>query len=94
MYILRVEFDVPDFAEWKKAFESDPAGRQKSGVSQYRIMRTADNPNHVMVDFDFENSGQAEAFLASLLKVWESVGTKVVNNPVSRIVEAVEIKKY
>ena len=92
MYVLRVEFDVPDFAEWKKAFDSDPAGRQKSGVSQYRIMRTANNPNHVMVDFDFENSGQAEAFSASLRKVWEDIGAKVVNNPESRIVEAVEVK--
>jgi hypothetical protein len=32
MYILRIEHPVPDFEGWKTAFDSDPVGREKSGV--------------------------------------------------------------
>ena len=93
MYLLRAEFEVTDYAEWKKAFDSDPAGRQKSGVSQYCIMRPVNDEKYVLVDFEFEAAAQAEAFLASLRKVWEDVGTKIVKNPAARIVEESEFKK-
>jgi hypothetical protein len=38
MYILRIEHAVPDFAAWKKAFDSGPLGRKRSGVRRYRIL--------------------------------------------------------
>jgi hypothetical protein len=30
--ILHIEYSVPDFDGWKKTFDSDPLGREKSGV--------------------------------------------------------------
>jgi len=39
MYVLRIEHPVPDYARWKKTFESDPVGRKKSGVRRYQILR-------------------------------------------------------
>jgi hypothetical protein len=33
MYILRLEHPVPDFDRWKKAFDGDAAGREKSGAA-------------------------------------------------------------
>jgi hypothetical protein len=50
MFILKIEHPVPDYAGWKKAFDDDPAGRKKSGVRRYRILRPVDNPNYVMID--------------------------------------------
>ncbi len=94
MYILRVEFEVPDYAEWKKAFDSDPAGRQKSGVLQYHLMRSIDDSKYVVIDFEFETAEKAKAFVAALRKVWETVGEKIIRNPLTRIVESVEVKKY
>jgi hypothetical protein len=35
MYILRTEHPVPDYDGWKKAFDSDPVGREKLGVRRH-----------------------------------------------------------
>jgi hypothetical protein len=34
MHVLRIEYSVPDFDEWKKVFDSDPADRKASGVTR------------------------------------------------------------
>ena len=54
MYILQIEHPVPSYEGWKKAFESDPVGRQKMGFRRYQILRPTDNPNHVMIALEFD----------------------------------------
>ena len=66
MYMLRIEHPVPDFDGWKKAFDSDPVGREKSGVHRYRVLRPIDDPNYVMIDLEFDTVSQAEALLAAM----------------------------
>ncbi len=46
MHILRIEHPVPDYDAWKEAFDSDPIGREPSGVRRYRILRPNDDPNY------------------------------------------------
>ena len=94
MYILRIEHPVPDFDGWKKAFDSDPVGRKKSGVRRYRVLRPIDDANYVMIDLDFDTAGQAEALLAAMRVVWGHVEGKIIMKPQARIVEAVETKEY
>lgn len=94
MYILRIEHPVMDFDGWKKAFDSDPVGREKSGVRQYRILRPVDDSKYVMIDLEFDTAEQTEALLAAMRKVWGEVQGKIILNPVARITEAVEVKKY
>ena len=94
MYVLRIEHPVPDFDGWKKAFDSDPVGREKSGVCRYRVLRPIDDPNYVMIDLDFDTRAQAEALLAAMRVVWGRVQGKVMTRPQARIVEAVEAKEY
>jgi hypothetical protein len=65
MYILRIEHPVSDYDAWKAAFESHPIGREHSGVRRYRIMRTKDDPSHVMLDLEFDGLGEAEAVKAA-----------------------------
>src|SRR5579863_10086471 len=36
--ILRIEHPVVDFDRWREAFDSDPEGRESSGVRRYRVM--------------------------------------------------------
>ncbi len=48
MHILRIEHQVPDYDAWKEAFDSDPIGRERSGVRRYHILRATDDPNYVM----------------------------------------------
>ncbi|MCZ7545372.1 MAG: hypothetical protein M5R40_18460 [Anaerolineae bacterium] len=94
MYILRIEHPVPDFDGWKKAFDSDPVGREKSGVRRYQIMRPIDDANHVMIDLEFDTVSQAEALLAAMRVVWGQVEGTIMMNPQARIVEAVETREY
>src|SRR5690348_4090759 len=72
MTILHIEHPIRDFGTWKKAFESDPVGRERSGVRSYQILRPIDDPNYVMIDLDFDSSKVAEAFLATMREVWRS----------------------
>ena len=94
MYILRIEHPVPDFDGWKKAFESDPVGRKKSGVRRYQVLRPIDDANFVMIDLEFDTASQAEALLAAMRVVWSRVEGTIVMNPQARIVETVEAKEY
>jgi hypothetical protein len=93
MHILRIEHPVPDFAAWKKVFDNDPAGRKRSGVRRYRVLRPIDDPNYAMVDLEFDSSGEAEAMLATLRNLWRQVEGRIMASPQARIVEAVESKE-
>ncbi len=94
MYILRIEHSVPDFDGWKKAFDSDPVGREKSGVRRYRVLRPIDDAHYVTLDLEFDTVREAEALLAAMRVVWGRVEGTIIMNPQARIVEAVEIKEY
>ncbi len=94
MPILRIEHPVPDFDGWKKAFDSDPVGREKSGVRRYQVFRSVDDPNYLMIDLEFDSKKEAEALLAAMREVWRRVEGTVMSNPQARIVETVESKEY
>lgn len=94
-YLVRIEHPVPDFAAWQKAFDDDPVGREKLGVRRYKILRPVDDPKYVMVDLEFDGSGQAEKFRAAIRELWRSAEAKgLIANPQARVVEAVENKEY
>ena len=92
--ILRIEHPVPSFEGWKKAFDADPLGRERSGVRRYRVLRPLDDPRLVAVDLEFDDSGRAESFRAALNDLWRRVEGTVVQSPRSRILELVESRDY
>ncbi|HVT39348.1 MAG TPA: hypothetical protein VHE78_09905 [Gemmatimonadaceae bacterium] len=94
MHILQIEHPVPDFDGWKRAFDSDPIGRERSGVRRYRVLRPVDNPKYAMIDLEFDTAPEAEACLAALKKLWPTVEGRVMDNPRARIVEVVDRKEY
>ena len=94
MTTLRIEHKVPNFDGWKKAFDSDPIDRKKSGVKRYSIYRPADDPNYVIIDMEFENSNDAASTLAALRKLWDRVEGTVMINPQARILDVLETKEY
>ncbi len=94
MYILRIEHPISDFEGWKKAFDSDPADREKSGVRRYRILRPVDDKKYVMIELEFDTAKAAEALLAAMRNVWVRVQGTIMTDPKSRIVEVVETRVY
>lgn len=94
MFILRIEHPVSSFDGWKKAFDSDPVAREKSGVRRYRILRPVDNSKYVMIDLEFESVAQAEALLAAMRNIWGRVQGTIITDPKARIVEEVETKDF
>ena len=93
--ILRIEHKVDNFDFWKRMFDNDPIGRQKSDVRRYRIMRPTDDPNYVMIDLEFDGAKEAENFRSALLNLWGTLEEqKIMQNPQLRIVELLETKTY
>jgi hypothetical protein len=90
MHILRIEHSVPDFGGWKKAFDSDPIGRRRSGVRRYRILQAVDDPHYVMVDLEFDTLAQAEGTHLALSQLWGQVGGRIIDQPRARIVAVAE----
>ena len=94
MTIVQIEHPVPNFDAWKKAFDSDPVGRERSGVRRYQVLRPIDNSSYAIVDLEFDNSSKAEAFLAAMREVWRRVEGTIIESPQVRIVEVLESKEY
>lgn len=95
MVILQVEHGVRDYDAWKQAFDSDPVGRKQGGVLRYRILRPSDDPHRVIIELEFDDSSQAEAFRTKLREVWERIGGDVgLESPQARIVDVVESEEY
>jgi hypothetical protein len=88
MHVLRVQHDVPSYEGWKRAFDSDPIGREAGGVRAYRVMRASDAPDHVLIDLEFDDASAAEAFHVKLRALWENAD--VMRNPSARVAEVVE----
>ena len=93
MPILRIQHPIPSYEGWKGAFDSDPVGRERSGVRRYQILRSLDDPNYVMIDLEFDTKSEAEALLAAMRQVWIRVQGSIMSNPQAYIVEQVESKE-
>ena len=91
--ILLVEHRVRDFASWKRAFDGDPVGREEGGVRGYRVSRLAADPNHVVVELDFDDAERAEAFAQRLRALWASAGPRLgLETPTARVLEVIETR--
>src|SRR5687768_12496883 len=60
MATLRIQHVVPSFEAWKRAFDNDPMDRAGSGVRNYHVSRSTDDPNLVMIDLEFGSAEEAE----------------------------------
>jgi hypothetical protein len=96
MPVVHLEHAVTDFATWKAAFDRDPIDRRKLGVRRHRILRPIDDPDYVMVELDFDTMEEAEACRVALGRLWASraAAPALLGTPQTRIVEAVEDRRY
>lgn len=94
MYKLCIEHPVPSYENWKRAFDSDPVGRERMKVRRYQILRPVDAPNYVMIQLEFDTAGDAEALLTAMRAVWSRVEGTIITNPKAQIMEIAEAKEY
>ena len=95
MHVLKIEYPVADYDAWKAAFDRDALDREGPGVRRYRVLRPTDDPGYVMIDLDFDNASEAEAYLGALRRaVLSQQASPVSGEPQTRIVEVVEKREY
>jgi uncharacterized protein YciI len=85
MAVLQIEYDVPDFGNWKAVFDRDPMGRASHGVTRHWIYRAADDSTRVVLNLEFPTDEQARAFRDILQPVWDVSGAQS-----ARILQEVE----
>lgn len=90
MPLLRIQHVVPNFENWKRAFDSDPMDRKESGVSRYEIYRSVEDANFVMIDLQLDTLANAQTLLGKLRHLWDGPGGAVMQNPEAWILETVE----
>ncbi len=78
MTTLRIEHKISNYDGWRKAFDSDPINRKKSGVKRYRIYRPADNPDFVIIELDFDHFEQAQATQTALQNIFPNIEGKLI----------------
>ncbi|MCB0715131.1 MAG: hypothetical protein KDC06_03860 [Chitinophagaceae bacterium] len=78
MTTLKIEHKISNYDGWKKAFDSDPIGRKKSGVIRYRIYQPDDKPDIVIIELDFDNIEQAQATQAALQQIFPNIEGKLI----------------
>jgi hypothetical protein len=91
--IVHAEHAISDFDIWKGAFDRDPLRRKDSGVRRYRIARAVDDPNFLMMDFEFDDESAAQAFDARLRELWgsQTAAPALLGRPQTRLVRCVEV---
>lgn len=98
MAIIVIQHRVADFQAWKKAFDTDPVGRERNGVTRYAIYRPPDDPNYVVVHLEFASLVQAQRLLAALQALWRGVGEKIgfgsAEGVQARVLDEVERVEY
>ena len=94
MYVLNYWHTVPDYAAWKKIFDSDPLGREASGVRRLSIERPLDDEHMVIGELEFDSQGEAESFAGRLQEVWKGPASSVVSNAGYRITEVLVSQEF
>jgi hypothetical protein len=73
MATLHIEHEISDFEVWKVAFDRFASARERAGVRRHRVRRPDDDPRYVVIDLDFDTTGDAQNFLEFLrTRVWSS----------------------
>jgi hypothetical protein len=91
MITLRIEHRISNFEGWRKAFDSDPINRKKSGVKLYRIFRPLDKMDFVGIDLDFDNLEHARAAKMALESIFPKVEGKLIFDVQLTILDLIEI---
>ncbi len=94
MFVLHMEHPVADYAAWKqRGFDADPLGRKQMGVRRYRIGRKSGEPNHLMIELEFDTAEAAAKMAGALQQMWVGAQARgLIGAPSLTAFEIVEAK--
>ncbi len=76
MITLHIEHPITDYRTWRTAFDGFAQARIAGGVRAARVAQPVDDPHYIVIDLDFDTTGEAASFLAFLQnKVWASTSS-------------------
>jgi hypothetical protein len=88
MATLHIEHAITDFDTWSSAFERFGDTRRDAGVRTARVRRPIEDSRYVVIDLEFDTTGEAEAFLRILQdQVWPH-SPALVGTPQTAILES------
>ncbi len=70
MVIVVSTWHVPDFGRWKEALDDGLARSDHSGLRAYRICRALDDPDEILVEFEFDSLRHATEWMARADGAW------------------------
>jgi hypothetical protein len=94
MYVLNYWHNVTDYGEWKRIFDSDPLGREASGVRRVSTERPTDDESQVIGELEFDTLGEAETFAGRLQEIWKGSASSTVSSAGLRITEVLVQEDY
>jgi len=65
MGMMIVRHKVGDYSKWRRAFDADAPHQKAAGLSNPRVMHSADDDNEVVVVFEDKDTRKAKDFAAS-----------------------------
>ncbi len=88
-YVLAIH-KVEDYARWKSGFDEAVAIRRAGGEKSYQIFRTVENPNNLVLLFEWDSLDNAQRYVQSkeLQEAMRSTG--VVGRPDIYFLEELE----
>jgi quinol monooxygenase YgiN len=90
MAYLLVHHKVKDFAAWKPFYDQDAAHRKASGCKGGLLFRSADDPNEIVILFEWRSHEEARTFASSvdLLDIMSRAG--VIGKPDINFLDRIE----
>lgn len=90
MVYALIRHKVEDYAKWKPLFDEDSANRKAGGSKGGQLFRNIDNPNEIVMLFEWDDLTKARSFTKSeeLRKAMERAG--VTDKPDTYFLEKVE----
>jgi len=92
MPTLHIQHRITDFETWVAAFNRFADARRHAGVRAQSVRQPVDDPNYVVIDLDFDSTGEAAAFRRFLeTQVWgtQENAPALVGSPQTMILEPV-----
>ncbi len=79
MFNVLIIQKVQDYAKWKPFYEGASAKRQEYGAKEAHLYRNSDDPNEVVILFEWDNTEKARKYFESdyLLEKLKEAGAEM-----------------